>query len=190
MGLENAINTATFEQLSRRRYHGKGLISVDDAQPGNPRCAGKLCPRLAGPSKFCRGWNICGHAGWQWGCSFEHPEDQWPTFNADVELDSIRRGSAKFDEIQTDMHRSMPCAHIVKIDRVRNSALESLYDQRRSFIREKQGFAVEKELWHGTSVDAIPILLQHGLQPPADRRASDKCPTSGGKGLCTTLCGT
>lgn len=65
-----------------------------------------------------------------------------------------------------------------------------MYEQRRSFIHDKQGFAVEKELWHGTSVDAIPTLLQHGLQPPADSSASDACPVSGGKGLCTTLCST
>merc|ERR1712226_249162 len=111
MGLENAINTATFEQLSRRRYRGEGLISVDDAQPGNPRCAGKLCPRLAGPSQFCRGWNIGGPAGWQRACAYDHPEDQRPTFQAEVELEAIRRGAAKFDEIETELSRSMPGAN-------------------------------------------------------------------------------
>merc|ERR1712241_532348 len=29
---------------------------------------------------------------------------------------------------------------------------------------------------------------QHGLQPPSDTQASESCPVSGGKGLCTTLC--
>jgi len=188
--LENAIDKAAFAQLSKRRYRGEAFISVDDAQPDNPRCAGKLCPRLAGPSQFCRGWNICGHAGWQWACSFDHPDDQRPTFNADVELEAIRRGCAKFDEIETEMRRSMPGVHIVNIVRARNLALEKLYEQRRTFIHEKQGFVVEKELWHGTSVDAIPTLLQHGLQPPADRRPSSECPVSGNKGLCTTLCST
>merc|ERR1712139_217064 len=35
---------------------------------------------------------------------------------------------------------------------------------------------------------ALPELLTHGLQPPADTKPSDSCPKSGGKGLCTTLC--
>lgn len=82
----------------------------------------------------------------------------------------------------------MPHARIVKIQRSQNAALERMYDERRSFIHEKQGFAVEKELWHGTSVDALPTLLKHGLQPPADSIAASSCPLSGGKGLCTTLC--
>jgi len=107
-----------------------------------------------------------------------------------VELETVRSGSAKFDEIQTELCRSMPTARIVKITRARNAALEKMYEQRCDFIKEKQGFAVEKELWHGTSVDAIPTLLQHGLQPTADSRPSDKCPISGNKGLCTTLCST
>jgi len=34
----------------------------------------------------------------------------------------------------------------------------------------------------------LDTLYQHGLQPPSDVRASDNCPQSGNKGLCTTLC--
>merc|ERR1712070_46222 len=156
-----------FALLSRRQYRGEFRISVDDAQPGNPSCAGRTCPRLAGPSKYCRGWNIRGHAAWQWGCPFAHPEEMRPTFDAEASLQAIQPGSAKFDEIQTDLRRSMPHAQIVKIQRSQNEVLEKLYEQRRSFIQEKQGFAVEKELWHGTSVAALPTLLQHGLQLPA-----------------------
>jgi hypothetical protein len=188
--LEEAISQADFKDLCNRSYHGQFTISVDDAQPGNPRCAGKICPRLSGPSGYCRGWNIRGHAAWQWGCPFAHPEEQRPTFESEVELESIKPGTAKFDEIQTELHRSMPHARILKIQRSKNIALEKMYEERRAFIQDKQGFAVEKELWHGTSVDAISTLLQHGLQPPADSTASDECPVSGGKGLCTTLCST
>jgi hypothetical protein len=188
--LEESIGPAVFHELSRRKYHGEWCISVDDAQPGNPKCAGKLCPRLAGPSRYCRGWNIRGHAAWQWGCPFNHPEERRPTFEADVSLETISPSSAIFDEIRTELHRSMPQARIVKIQRSRNATLEKLYDERRAFIHEKQAFAVEKELWHGTSVGAIPTLLKHGLQPPADSLPSEACPISGGKGLCTTLCST
>jgi len=165
-------------------------ISVDDAQPANPRCKGKVCPRWAGPSKYCRGWNIRGHAAWQWGCPFEHPEDHRPTFLVEPTCEQVPRGSAKFDEIETEMRRSMPSARIVKIERSKNPALERMYEARRAFIHDKQGFAVEKELWHGTSAAAIPTLLKHGLQPPADSSACSECPVSGGRGLCTTLCGT
>merc|ERR1712070_1368070 len=63
--LEDAIGRDDFIKLSRRPYHGEHAISVDDAQPGNPRCAGKICPRLTGPSGYCRGWNIRGHASTQ-----------------------------------------------------------------------------------------------------------------------------
>jgi len=188
--LEEPISKAKFQELSKRKYRGEWTISVDDAQPGNPKCAGKPCPRLSGPSRFCRGWNIRGHSAWHWGCPFAHPEDLRPTADAEVCLETIKPGSAKFDEIQTELRRSMPHARIVKIQRSQNAALERMYDERRTFIHEKQGFAVEKELWHGTSVDAIPTLLKHGLQPPADTVAADSCPVSGKKGLCTTLCST
>merc|ERR1712072_842291 len=41
---------------------------------------------------------------------------------------------------------------------------------------------------HGTNNNILDILYKHGLQPPSDTQASDRCPKSGGKGLCTTLC--
>merc|ERR1712061_113876 len=40
----------------------------------------------------------------------------------------------------------------------------------------------------GTNNNILDTLYQHGLQPPSDVRASDNCPKSGNKGLCTTLC--
>jgi len=188
--LEEPLSQTAFRELACRKYHGEWSISVDDAQPGNPKCAGKVCPRLAGPSKYCRGWNIRGHAAWQWSCPFAHPKEHQPTFDAEVSLVTVPSGSAIFDEIRTDLQRSMPQARVVKIQRAKNVVLEQLYQERRAFIHEKQAFAVEKELWHGTSVDAIPTLLKHGLQPPADSVPSEACPVSGGKGLCTTLCST
>merc|ERR1712232_816029 len=44
-----------------------------------------------------------------------------------------------------------------------------------------------QELYHGTNNNILNVLYQHGLQPPADRDADDRCPVSGGKGLSTTL---
>jgi len=57
-------------------------------------------------------------------------------------------------------------------------------------LLDKHGYALERELWHGTSCKALPELLTHGLQPPSDTAPAQSCPKSGGKGLCTTLCGT
>jgi len=186
--LRDPLSRSSFAALASRRYRGEFRISVDDAQPANPRCRGKMCPRLAGPSRYCRGWNIRGHAAWQWGCPYDHPEDARPTHGVEYTLEQIPSTTAKFDEIQTEMRRSMPGAKVLRVQRVQNLALEKLYEERRSFIHDKQGFAVEKELWHGTSCEALPTLLRHGLQPPSDTSPSEACPTSGGKGLCTTLC--
>lgn len=111
----------------------------------------------------------------------------------------VRARSAKYDEIETELCRSSPffsadgsCGRprIIAVHRVVNSTLERLYEERQGFLKDKHGFVVEKELWHGTNCKALPELLAGGLQPPSDTRPSEACPRSGGKGLCTTLCGT
>lgn len=106
----------------------------------------------------------------------------------------MKPGTAKYDEIETAFKQSAPFhdgnPRLVSVHRVVNPALEKMYEQRRNFLDQKHGFTVEKELWHGTNCKAIPELLTHGLQPPSDTRASDKCSKSGGKNLSTTLCGT
>jgi len=190
--LAEPLLRAGFTEVVTRLYRGKWTISVDDAQPGNPRCAGKRCPRLAGPSGYCRGWNVAGHSSWQWGCPFDHPSELRPTHNASYSLETIARKTAKYDEIETAFQQSAPFHNgqprIVEVHRIMNQALERMYDQRRNFLQQKHGFTIEKELWHGTNCKAIPELITHGLQPPSDTRPSEKCPKSGGKGLCTTLC--
>lgn len=111
-------------------------------------------------------------------------------------MEQLPKG-AKFDDIQTELLRSAPFSScrglggqpkIVGLHRVNNPVLESLYDSRRTFSTQMQGFALEKELWHGTNCKALKELLTHGLQPPSDTKASPNCPVSGNKGLCTTLC--
>jgi len=191
--LKEPINKDCFKELSSRRYRGRFRISVDDQQSCNPKCSGKACPRLAGPSGYCRGWNIGGHRAWQWGCPFSHPKHLRPTHGASFSLEDILPRTAKYDEIQTSLMQSAPfhdgIPRLVGVKRVINRALEDMYEKRRNFLTEKHGVALEKELWHGTNCKALPELLSHGLQPPSDISASDACPVSGGKGLCTTLCG-
>lgn len=192
--LAQPISKSVYGEIASRRYRGKFQISVDDAQPNNPRCVGRICPRWRGPSKYCRGWNIGGHNAWHWGCPFEHPMDCRPTSGTQYRLEPVLPRSAKFDEIETALMQSAPfhdgMPRIVGVHRVVNPALEDMYEKRRTFLTQKHGFAVEKDLWHGTSCKAISELLTHGLQPPSDTKASERCPKSGGRGLCTTLCGT
>jgi len=46
-----------------------------------------------------------------------------------------------------------------------------------------------RELYHGTNGNILDIIYTHGLQPPSDVQAADRCPVSGRKGLHTSLCG-
>merc|ERR1711862_936663 len=51
-----------------------------------------------------------------------------------------------------------------------------------------KGEPTVRELYHGTNNNILDVLYKHGLQPPSDMQASERCPVSGGKGLCTSLC--
>eukprot|EP00929_Paragymnodinium_shiwhaense_P071328 TRINITY_DN3627_c0_g1_i1.p1 TRINITY_DN3627_c0_g1~~TRINITY_DN3627_c0_g1_i1.p1 ORF type:complete len:984 (-),score=144.64 TRINITY_DN3627_c0_g1_i1:280-3231(-) len=199
--LEKTITKAKFEEVSARLYRGQHRISVDDQQPDNPRVKNKVCPRLTGPSHYCRGWNISGHHSWQWRCPFKHPDEARSTHHASYTAQKMPRHSAKFNEIEAEFMQGtddqlftgadgcMGKPRIVAVKRIVNRALERLYGERRGFMQDKHGFAVEKELWHGTNCKTLPNLLTHGLQPPSDMEPAEECPVSGGKGLCTTLCG-
>merc|ERR1712217_658910 len=70
-----------------------------------------------------------------------------------------------------------------------NEVLSRCHEEYRDYLRTKhmEEPAVQ-ELYHGTNNNILDTLYQHGLQPPSDVRASDNCPKSGNKGLCTTLC--
>jgi len=192
--LTEPLTKAAFDEVASRRYRGKFRISVDDGQPQNPRCAGKACPRLTGPSGYCRGWNLAGHRAWQWSCPFEHPLDCRPTHGVTFSVHEVAPKSAIYDQVETSLLQSAPFHNgqpqLIAVHRIVNPVLEKMYEQRRNFLTQKHGFTVEKELWHGTNCLAIPELLTHGLQPPSDTRPSESCPRSGGKGLCTSLCGT
>lgn len=190
--LSRPISKAQYQELTRRKYQGRWTISVDDAQPKNSLVNGKPCPRLTGPSKYCRGWNIRGHKAWNWGCRFAHPEQLQPTAKASFSLEAL--SVAKTDEIMTEFSRGFPFHNgqpkVLRVQKVKNPVLERLYQQRHKFLSEKHEFVVEKDLWHGTHHGALSAVLTHGLQPPSDTTPGDKCPHSGGKGLSSTLCST
>merc|ERR1712228_1142668 len=78
---------------------------------------------------------------------------------------------------------------IVGIKVIKNDALSKCHEEYRRYLTTKHvDEPAEQELYHGTNNNILDILYKHGLQPPSDCDASDACPVSGGKGLCTTLC--
>jgi hypothetical protein len=146
--LREPISQAQFKQLAEKKYRGVHSISVDDAQPKNPMTAGRICPRLSGPSKYCRGWNIKGHKAWHWGCSFSHPDHLRPTARASYTLEAVT--AAMLDTIVTDVARDRGFhdgnPKVLRVQKVVNSTLTQLYNQRHAFLSEKHGFVVEKDL--------------------------------------------
>merc|ERR1712070_1091443 len=70
-----------------------------------------------------------------------------------------------------------------------NETLSRCHEQYRSYLSNKhKEEPCVRELYHGTNNKILDVLYTHGLQPPSDVNASDSCPKSGGKGLCTSLC--
>jgi hypothetical protein len=78
---------------------------------------------------------------------------------------------------------------VIGIKAIHNETLSSCHEEYRDYLKTKhmEEPAVQ-ELYHGTNNNILDILYKHGLQPPSDTQASELCPKSGGKGLCTTLC--
>eukprot|EP01064_Diplonema_japonicum_P038067 TRINITY_DN910_c0_g1_i3.p1 TRINITY_DN910_c0_g1~~TRINITY_DN910_c0_g1_i3.p1 ORF type:complete len:919 (+),score=285.69 TRINITY_DN910_c0_g1_i3:63-2819(+) len=187
--LETPVNQLQMAELNCRLYHGEHIITVDNAQPDNPYMRSKPCPRLNGPSRYCRGWNIKGHCDWTETCSFKHDASNFINYGANLEYTEVSEGSAKYEELATEMRKG-GLTKIKRIRRVVNKSQERAYESRRSFSHEKHGCVVEKELWHGTACSVLDKILASGLQCPSDSQASEACPVSGGKGLATTLCGT
>jgi len=67
--------------------------------------------------------------------------------------------------------------------------LQNLHDRFRRYLADKNKEEPKAiELYHGTNNKILDMLYTHGLQPPSDTAPADDCPTSGGKGLCTSIC--
>ncbi|KAJ9448230.1 hypothetical protein DIPPA_22992 [Diplonema papillatum] len=183
--LRDPVSRFVFAELNTRLYRGKHRVSVDDAQPCNPRNANRSCPRLSGPGRFCRAWNLRGHRDWTEACSFKHSLESFPTYDAAVSYAEVT--GAKLHEIS----RLFGSVGIIsKVQRIVNKAQEEAYESRRAFLSDKGGAVLEKDLWHGTNAAALDTILKRGVQCPSDTKPSPACGVSGGKNLCTTLCGT
>jgi len=170
------LNSATFVENGTPR-----TICVDDGH-GSP---GQKCPKfIAG---YCRGQNL----------RFTHPcwckHEMRPTEMAKFSMTRIDLDSAKGVELREKFMDSAPFHNghprIVGIKAIHNDVLAKCHDAYREYLTNKhhEEPAVQ-ELYHGTNNNILDTLYQHGLQPPSDTQASNRCPKSGGKGLCTSLC--
>jgi hypothetical protein len=172
-------------RLNRLPFMEGGIertVCVEDAH-GSPE---QKCPKwVAG---YCRGQNLrFTHPCW---CS--HPVRE--TEGASYHLDNIDLSSAKGNEIRDKFLKSSPFAdgqpRIIEIKAIINHTLARCHEDYRKYLCTKHGEEpTVRELYHGTNNKILDVLYTHGLQPPSDTNASDACPVSGGKGLCTTLCG-
>ena len=188
--LSTSLTQAQLAELNTRPYGKEGhQISVDDAQPENPYMQLVRCPKLHGPGKFCRGWNLRGHGNWTETCSFKHEAFAFPLAAAELEYETLAVGSAKYMELAQEVETT-GVGRVTRIRRVVNKIQEATYESRRAFLNTKHGSVTEKELWHGTSCAVLDTVLKKSLQAPSDTNPSDSCPVSGNKGLSTTLCGT
>jgi len=146
---------------------------------------GQTCPRyIAG---YCRGQNL-RHTH---PCFCSHPPQA--TEHARFTFESIDLDGAKGVEIVDKFLASAPFhtgyPKIVRIRAIKNPTLSRCHEEYRKYLTTKHmDEPAEQELYHGTNNNILDILYKHGLQPPSDCDASDACPVSGGKGLCTTLC--
>jgi len=174
--LVHKLNSASFIERGTRR-----TICVEDAH-GSP---GQSCPRfIAG---YCRGQNL----RFTHPCFCSHPER--PTARARYTLEPIDMSGAKGMEICEKFMASAPFhtgyPKVVGINAIKNPVLSKCHDEYRKYLTTKHmDEPAEQELYHGTNNNILDVLYTHGLQPPSDTNASDACPVSGGKGLCTTLC--
>ena len=185
-----SLTQAQVAELNTRPYGKEGhQISVVDAQPKNPYLHQSKCPKLHGPAKFCRGWNLRGCGNWSKACPFKHEAASFPLASAELEYETLAEGSAKYMELAQEVEAA-GVGRVSRIRRVVNNIQESTYESRRAFLNTKHGNVSEKELWHGTSCAVLDTVLKKSLQAPSDTNPSDSCPVSGKKGLSTTLCGT
>jgi len=175
--LVHRLNRLPFVEAGRER-----LICVDDAH-GSPQ---QQCPRwIAG---YCRGRNLrFTHSCW---CA--HRER--PTEKARYKLVAVDLAGAKGTEIVDKFLQSTPFhdgvrPRVVAVHAVQNDTLAHLHEEYRLYLRNKNKEEPSvRELYHGTNNKILEVLYRHGLQPPSDMQASEACPVSGGKGLCTSLC--
>jgi len=182
--LKNEIPRAIVHQLNREilTIGGESLKVCVDDYFGSPE---QKCPKwIAG---YCRGQNLRFTSP----CWCRHPEQE--TAFARFTLTSIPLDGAKGDEIVTKFTASAPFHNghprVLGIKQIRNETLSRCHEAYRRYLTDKHGEEpAVQELYHGTNNNITDILYTHGLRPPSDMEPDPRCPISGNKGLCTSLC--
>jgi len=174
--LVHQLNRLTFVENGQER-----TVCVEDSH-GSPE---QRCPKfIAG---YCRGQNL----------RFTHPcycrHEKRKTDGARFTRRALDLESAKGNEVASKFTASAPFhdgnPRVVAINSIHNATLEQCHEDYRKYLQTKHDQEpTVRELYHGTNNNILDALYTHGLQPPSDTDASDACPVSGGKGLCTTLC--
>lgn len=174
--LVHRLNQLPFKEGGKDR-----TVCVEDAH-GSPE---QKCPKwIAG---YCRGQNLrFTHPCWCW-----HPRRE--TENTRYHLEEVALTSAKGNEIADKFMKSAPfhngMPRVVRVRAIINQTLARCHEGYRRYLATKHGEEpTVRELYHGTNNNIMDTLCTHGLQPPSDTNASERCPVSGGKGLSTTLC--
>eukprot|EP01059_Diplonema_ambulator_P027892 TRINITY_DN46578_c0_g1_i1.p1 TRINITY_DN46578_c0_g1~~TRINITY_DN46578_c0_g1_i1.p1 ORF type:complete len:1049 (+),score=226.78 TRINITY_DN46578_c0_g1_i1:82-3147(+) len=189
--LGDPVTQCQLAEINTRLYKGQYVISADDMQPSNPWTSSRPCPRLLGPAKYCRGWNIKGHNDWTESCSFNHRVTDNILHRAPSRyMTHVFPDAPQYAELAFEVHGKQ-LGHVVGMEQVHNSTLADIYEKRKRFLSQKHGAdaIVERELWFGTDPYTLSQVCSNGIQPPSDTLASPACPVSGGKGLVTTACG-
>jgi len=182
--LKNPIPRAVVHNLNEATLttYGESMRVCVEDYFGSP---GQECPKwIAG---YCRGQNL----RFTQPCYCQHKKRE--TEGARFTLTPIPLDGAKGDEIVTKFmasapfHTGSPC--VIGIRQIRNDKLARCHEDYRSYLANKHGEEpAVQELYHGTNNNICDILYTHGLRPPSDMEADPRCPVSGGKGLCTSLC--
>jgi hypothetical protein len=156
-------------------------ICVEDME-GSPE---QKCPKWI--ANYCRGQNLrYTHPCWCW-----HPRQV--TDSARYTLEAVDLAGAKGNEIVDKFMSTAPFhdgrPRVVAIKAIKNDVLTQCHEEFRQYLANKHREEPKvRELYHGTNNNILDVLYKHGCKPPSDIQASEKCPVSGGKGLCTTLC--
>ena len=157
-------------------------VTVDDVYGSH----GVRCTRAV--AQYCRGRNL----SFTYPCWCDH--EPLKTERAGYDRVPLELGSAKGDEIVSKFMVSAPFHNghptVVGLYAIQNPTLQALHEQYRFYLQQKNDGEDPKvvELFHGTNRLILDDVYTHGLSPPSDRVPDDRCPRSGGKGLCTSLC--
>jgi len=174
--LVHRLNTLPFQENGIEHN-----ICVEDME-GSPE---QKCPKLV--ANYCRGQNLrYTQPCWCW-----HPRQL--TDSARYTLESVDLQGAKGNEIAGKFMSTSPFhdgnPRVVSIKAIKNDVLVRLHEEFRQYLANRHREEPKvRELYHGTNNNILDVLYQHGCKPPSDIQASEACPVSGGKGLCTTLC--